>query len=333
MTLVTLMPEQKGNSWLSRFEENGIKVVQLNQDRFNIFRCVSVLSRYVRRNNIDVIHSTGYQADLVNMLVREDVKKVSTQRCHPREIGEKQSKWTRPFLEWGHLQIIKRMDAVVACSLSLQNTFVNGFGINTFAVQNGVDTERFFPLSSQERAKIRQQLGIGDNERIFLVLGSLRPRKNVGLIISAFSHANLKNYRLLIVGNGPDEESLHAQAADNKCVTFTGHISTPLKYLQAADVLVSSSLNEGLPNTVLEAMACGIPSILSDIGPHLELLDNPDVGVSFKSDSEEELIDCIRESTSWDLNDKRDKIRKYAEQEFGISVLAKKYAQIYNQTI
>ena len=69
MRLVTLMPEQDGNSWLNRFLECGLTVVQLNPKRFSLYKSISALNQYIKENGIDVVHSTGYQADLVNMLL------------------------------------------------------------------------------------------------------------------------------------------------------------------------------------------------------------------------------------------------------------------------
>jgi len=329
MTLVTLLPEQKGDSRLNDFVENGINVVQLMPQKGNVRKSISLLNDYIKRNKIDVVHSTGYQADFVNGMLSAKVKKVTTQRCHPKEIAEKKPKFMRPFLEWGHLKIIKRLDAIVACSLSLQNVFKDDFGMNIFAVQNGVDTKRFFPLPVIKKQHLREQLGIEKGKRVFLVLGSLSARKNVGIIIQAFLHSEIKNYKLLIVGPGPERESLEKMAEGNADIIFTGITSTPLKYLQASDVLVSSSLNEGLPNTVLEAMACGLPTILSDIGPHIELLNHPFLGLVFKRKEEKSLIEALESSLSWDIESLQSKIRNYVEDNYSIQSLARKYNEIY----
>lgn len=331
MTLVTLLPELERDSRLNDFVVNGINVVQLMPQKSNVWKSISLLNDYIKNNNIDVVHSTGYQADFVNGMLSVKVKKVTTQRCHPKEIAEKKPKFMRPFLEWGHLKIIKRLDEIVACSLSLQNVFKDEFGMKILAVQNGVDTNRFFPLPVAEKEHLREQLGIEKGKRVFLVLGSLSARKNVGIIIQAFQHSKINNYKLLIVGPGPERQALEKMTEGNSDIIFTGITSTPLKYLQAADILVSSSLNEGLPNTVLEAMACGLPTILSDIGPHIELIDQPFLGLIFKKKEEYSLIDALETSQAWEIESMRGKIRKYAEDNHSIQSLARKYNEIYKR--
>lgn len=329
--LVTLAPEEKGNSWLQRFYENGIEVVQFGQPLKNTLRCVKMLENYVKEHHVQVIHSAGYRADFVSSRVKCEVKKVSTQRSHPREIAEKFPKLFRHIIENYHLQLIKKMDAIVACSLSLQDAFVNDFGVKgTLAVQNGVNTDKFHPVTKDRKMQIRQDLGMNNDKRIYLVLGSLRERKNVGLIIRSFDSIQNPTWELYIVGCGPDEEKLRAMT-HNPQIVFTGNTDTPLLYLQAADVLVSSSLSEGLPNTVLEAMACGLPSVLSDIGPHIELHREDFLGKTFKSGSEKELTNIILESLNWNLEPMQKIIREYTENNFGLKGLATKYTEIYNQ--
>ena len=329
MTLVTLLPEKEGDSRLNDFVENGINVVQLMPQKSNVRKSISLLNDYIKKNNIDVVHSTGYQADFVNLMLSAKVKKVTTQRCHPKEIAEKKPKFLRPFLEWSHLKIIKRLDTIVACSLSLQSVFKDEFNMNILAVQNGVDTKRFFPLPVAKKEHLREQLGIEKGKRVFLVLGSLSARKNVGIIIQAFLHSKIKNYKLFIVGPGPERAALEKLAEGNADIIFTGFTSIPLKYLQASDILVSSSLNEGLPNTVLEAMACGLPAILSDIGPHIELMNQPFLGLIFKKEEEKSLIKALEVSQLWDIACMRENICEYAEANHSIQSLARKYNEIY----
>ena len=160
MTLVTLLPEKEGDSRLNDFVENGINVVQLMPQESNVWKCIIMLNDYIKKNKIGVVHSTGYQADFINAMLSAKVKRVTTQRCHPKEIAEKKPKLMRPFLEWAHLKIIKRLDVIVACSLSLQKVFKDEFGMSIFAIQNGVDTNRFSPLSEANKELLRKTLGL-----------------------------------------------------------------------------------------------------------------------------------------------------------------------------
>ena len=332
-TLITLEPEPEGRSWLQRFRDNHIDIVQFNLPKWNVLGDVSILKRYIKEHNVKVVHSSGYKADWVNMMVRKQVVSVSTQRCLPSEVAEKLPEVIRPILKKHHLSIIKKMDKVVACSKSLQKVFVNQYGMDVAAVQNAVNTEFFTPVNEDQRCEIRKQLNLPVDKTTYLVLGSLRERKNVGLIIDAFKAIENNNIQLLVVGTGPDDEALAKQASDDSRIIFTGATNKPKDYLQASDYLVSSALAEGLPNTVLEALSCGLIPILSDIEPHKELVEGTSVEHIFERHSKGELEKLLMDSLTWNREKQSKVARQVAVDCFGIDSLAKKYNEIYNNAL
>lgn len=331
--LVTLSPEVQGDSWLSRFTELGIEVLQLNQPARKILSCVGLLKRIVKEKNIDIVHSAGYRADFVNMLLRKSVVTITTQRCLPNVIAEGFPSLLRPFMTRWHLFIIKKLHRIVACSQSLQRAFDEDFHLRVDVAQNAVNTDSYTPVLSQEKMNLRRSFKLPENMRIFLVLGTFRPRKNVGNIIDAFVSINNSNSVLLLVGGGWQENELRQKASSYNNIVFTGTITNAKPYLQASDILVSSSLAEGLPNTVLEAISCGLPCILSDIEPHLEILEGTSVAVFFDRNSSVELAEAMQKTQSWNLNEMSVKARELALSRFGISRLASNYYDIYKRVL
>lgn len=327
--LVTLAPEKHGDSWLDRFSENGIEIVQFNQPLIKTKKCISLLKKLVRERHVDVVHSSGFRADFVNMHMRGLVKTVSTQRCLPNEIVEKFPKITRRPFEFLHLRIIMRMDCIVGCSKSIQKAFVATCNCKVDVVQNGVNTLYFTSLPENRKLELRRELGIPERNKVYLVLGVLLPRKNINLIIGAFQRIDNKDVSLIIVGSGSEEGKLRLQAGNDKRITFTGSTGYPLKYLQASDILIASSLAEGLPNTVLEALSCGLPCILSDIDPHKEIFEDKMVGIIFNRFSEQELADTLKDSLKWNLSVMSQEARSLAEEKFGLAILAQNYYNIY----
>lgn len=329
--LLTLEPENNDNTWLQRFKDNKIDVAQFNLPKWNVWGCVSKLKRHIKEHHINVVHSSGYKADLVNMLVKKYAVTVSTQRCLPTEVVEKLPKFIRPILEKYHLSIIDKIDNVVACSKALQKVFVEQYGMNVSAVQNAVNTDFFTSVSKEKKLELRKQLNLPVDKATYLVLGSLRERKNVGLIINAFKEIENTDVQLLIVGPGPEYDMLMKQASDDNRIIFTGATSKPKDYLQASDFLISSALAEGLPNTVLEALSCGLVPLLSDIDPHKELVDETLVKHIFDRNSKEELKTMLLESLTWNVAEQSKAARQVAVDCFGIDSLAKKYFEIYNK--
>lgn len=328
-TLVSIAPEINGNSWIERFKDAGIPVVQLNHPSWKFWKSIRVLKKYIKENHIDVVHSASYKSDFVNMFLRKYVKTISTQRCLPNEIVEGFPKLVKPPVEKLHLRIIKKMSVIVACSHFLQKVFINEYGIKAEAVQNGVDTDKFTPVTLEEKEKLRSKLNLSNDKMIFLVLGTFRPRKNVGTIIDAFRSINESNIELVIVGAGTQEIELKEKAKGDSRIIFTGVVSNAKDYLQASDILVSSSLAEGLPNTVLEAISCGLPCILSDIGPHFEILEGTGVAKFFNRNSSKELADIMTQALSWNINEMSKEARELAESRYSISRLASNYLEIY----
>jgi L-malate glycosyltransferase len=134
-------------------------------------------------------------------------------------------------------------------------------------IQTGVDTERFTPHRNEE---LRQQWGMRDDSVVFGFAGGLRGEKNLHLLLTAFSEAALpSNAHLVLIGDGPDRtelEQLSGSLGIRGRVSFRGHASEISEVMPAFDVFVMSSRTEQTPNALLEAMACGLPVIATNVG-------------------------------------------------------------------
>lgn len=329
MVLVTLSPELEGNSWLYKFKDSGIPHHCLNTHKIGIISAVMRLKKYLKENNIEVVHSSGFRANLVASFMPRKYRKIATQRCSPDDIGENMPRLLRPIITKMYLKTIDHIDCNVACSYTLQNIFSKKFKRKIGCVPNCVNTEYFMPLSDNDRALLRKNLGLDYSKKIFLILGRLCPLKNNITAIRTFNELKNLNAQLIVVGDGPEMDMLKS-ASENPNTLFIGTTLLPIKYLQASDALISCSLAEGLPNTVLEAISCGLPCILSDIEPHREIIGNTSAGVFFPTQDIVTLKDCIMEAMVWQ-EDRKIVARKLAVASFGISSLAKRYAQIYYQ--
>ncbi len=329
--LMTLSQEVEGDSWLDRFLENNIEVKQLNLPIRSTWRAVRLLKQYIKKNHVDIVHSSGYRADFINMLLGGYVKTVSTLRNQPNESVEKfPGVFKKPF-ELLHLAIIKKIGTLVVCSNALKSIYENDYHIKVKVVSNCVDTSYFTPVDENKKKELRNVTGISEDKKKYLVLGRLSERKNVGMIINAFKSVASQDIQLVIVGCGPEEERLMQEACGDNRIMFLGKTGSPLNYLQASDVLISSSLSEGLPNAVLEALSCGLPCILSDIEPHIEILEGTNAGVIFDRFCVEELRGVINDSISWDCKKMSCAARDVAIEKYSVETLARGYVGIYRE--
>lgn len=149
-------------------------------------------------------------------------------------------------------------------------------------IPNLVDTERFRPPSEARRDELRTQLG-WQKRRVLLFAGRLVALKACDVLLEAFREVSLRVPRshLVIVGDGPEAAKLKALVQSyqlSERVEFLGFRKDIPELLGACDVFCLPSLSEGLPNVLLEAMACGRPVVASALGGCQAAVD-PETGV------------------------------------------------------
>jgi glycosyltransferase involved in cell wall biosynthesis len=138
-------------------------------------------------------------------------------------------------------------------------------------IPNGVDIERFQPVSQEQKQQLRQSLGLPSG---FLAVftGRLDPEKNIASLAAVWPSVqqSIPNAHLLVIGTGSQEKQIQDLACDH--VHLLGKMADVVPYLQAADVFILPSSTEGLSNALLEALACGLPSIATAVGGNPELV-------------------------------------------------------------
>ncbi len=209
------------------------------------------------------------------------------------------------------LKAIDSIDAAIAVSDALKVRMIE-LGIpaeKVHVLKNGVDTD-FFRLQDQQAMRARWKL----KAKTLLMVGNLVPEKRPLAMLEALS--KIQDCDLLIAGNGPLKQSLvdaSVKLGLQQRVTFLGNVDqTELVSLyNAVDGLVLPSAREGLPNVLLEAIACGCPVLAADVGGVKEIINSPNLGAIIKtdlSDFDEKLAEFL--VARWD----RHAIRAIAEQ-------------------
>lgn len=244
------------------------------------------------------------------------------------------ARWHR----WAHRQVAA---CVAVSDETAQEARV--FGIpaqRVHAISNGVATERLRPVSTQTRHQMRQRLSIGDGF-VALAVGRLAVEKNpIGMLHAwamALPHLPA-DVQLIWVGDGP----LHAEAM--ACITrlglsmrvrLVGHSDDVPSWLVSADVFALSSHNEGMANTLLEAMACGLPSVATAVSGTAQLLVQPNAGVVVPVGDMEALADAmIRLAADRDLRAQMgQRARALIEAEYSIDGVASRIERLYEQVI
>jgi UDP-glucose:(heptosyl)LPS alpha-1,3-glucosyltransferase len=173
-----------------------------------------------------------------------------------------------------------RLRAVICISELVRDDIRRFYGVpeqKLHVIYNGIDLDRYHPrLATEHRSEVRRQYGIPESAPLFIYVGSGFERKGVGPLLAAFATAREKSSYLLVVGADKHLDSYRQQAEGlglSKRVNFTGGLKNVLPCYGAADAFVLPTLYEPLSNAVLEALACGLPCIVSDHCGAAELIE------------------------------------------------------------
>ena len=139
-------------------------------------------------------------------------------------------------------------------------------------VPNGVDTSIF----KKKKTDLKKRLGIPSDYKIITYVGRLIYAKGVQDLISVFPKIKEKcpKTKLLIVGEGDYRGELEKLGNKDKDILFLGQRDDIVDILNITDVFVNPSYSEGLPTTVLEAAAVGVPIVATDVGGTREIISN-----------------------------------------------------------
>lgn len=163
-------------------------------------------------------------------------------------------------------------------------------GVEFIVIPNGVETDRFKPIERTANAKVK-----------LLFIGRLIPRKGFQRVVKALPRVKEltgNGFEIEVVGTGDAKAQLDEEAEKLGVSDLIKYVGTvPYDRLEAsyqyADVFVLTSLSEGMPSVILEAMGCGLPVVASDVGGNNELITNGENGYLIKGDDIEGLAERL----------------------------------------
>jgi len=223
--------------------------------------------------------------------------------------------------------------------------YVGALGVDKdkiLVVGNGVDSERFRPIAKQTA---RESLGLPADVPVIITVGGLVERKGFHRVMEVLPNLRLKfpDTRYLIVGGasaeGDWETRLKALAARLKlsdAVHFLGPLPPEDLHvpLSAADVFVLSTRNEGWANVLLEAMACGLPVVTTDVGGNREVVCNEKLGTIVPFGNAEALAQALADALARPWN-RRDIIAHARDNDWThrVAVLSDEFERIHRRRI
>lgn len=238
-------------------------------------------------------------------------------------------------------QNLKDADTIIAVSGATKE-YVLRLGAKPKKVEvllNGVDLTKFKQLP-EKREEMRRKLGIPADAIVVLTVRRLVYKNGVDTLIEGANIAVKKNLRIvfLAVGKGPDSERVKLRinelgiAANFKLAGFVSDEDLPI-YYNAADIFVlPSKSGEGLPLVALEAMACALPVIATDVGGVREIL-NEDYGKLVPPNQPELLAKAILDFAEVDFSQHKKELRAMMEEKFSWDRNVERLVEIYEELI
>lgn len=238
-------------------------------------------------SEFDVFHGLqGFDVTVRPALVSErcGVPAVVKLAQHNHDLADKPGLRSLLGLAARRREAIARLSGIIAISQAIHDELLEiGIPESKIArISNGVDTDHFVPPGTEsERAQVRSELGWPDRKTI-VFSGAVIRRKRPHLLVHALAHAVKSEIDAQLALVGPEMDAEYASEirglagelkVDDRLI-WTGFVGTVAPYLQAADVFALLSAKEGMPNALLEAMASGLPSVVTAISGTTDLIED-----------------------------------------------------------
>jgi glycosyltransferase involved in cell wall biosynthesis len=189
----------------------------------------------------------------------------------------------------------------ICVSEAVRRRLIDDYGYEegkTVRVWNGVDLDRH-RLGSNQQAVTRGDLGIGSEDIVIICVANLLHSKRIDILLKAMAAIAEEGYpcRCIILGQGPLKDELERISRElglSSVVSFLGYKDDVRPYLNIGDMFVLCSRQEGLPLTLGEAMACGLPCVVTDVGGNSEIVLHGHTGMIIAPGSDEELAKAIK---------------------------------------
>ena len=291
-------------------ESLGGKIYRIPSKSSNYLEYKKQLSTLVKENQYEYVFRTV--ANAFGLLDLKIAKKAGTKRCIARSsnASDGESKILKVMNELGKRLFLKYADVKIAPSeLAAKYTFGEDL-CNRGKVKilnNGLDLKKYH-YSEKERNHIREELQISPNTKVVGHIGRFTIQKNHDFLIDVFEEiSKCIDSVLILVGEGELEEYVKEKVARKNIsskVYFLGIRSDIPALLSAMDIMIVPSFYEGMPNTVIEAQATGLPCLVSD---RITREANVTGAVKYLSISETPLvwaqqsIECLAETHDEDL--------------------------------
>jgi glycosyltransferase involved in cell wall biosynthesis len=242
------------------------------------WRCAWRLARLLRRAQVDVVHAHQYTPFFYGTLARLVYRRPPVLFT---EHGRHFPDYPRRKRMLVNRLLLERRDRVIGVGGAVRAALILNEGIPAPRVQviyNGIDTAAF-SNGDHEHEAIRRELGVGPGDFVILQVARLDYLKDHATAIRTMQRVvpRMPNARLVLVGEGPERSKIQTLVDQYQLgaqVRFLGLRKDVARLLHVADLFLLTSISEGIPLTVIEAMAAGVPVVSTRVGGLPEVVED-----------------------------------------------------------
>lgn len=314
-----------------RARRRGLSVRMVHCQGRADWRAIRQIEEYIQEDGIDLLHTHGYKADLYGYVAARRSHKPIVATCHNWVGG------TAALGIYNHLDrlALKRFNGLAAVSDSVAQRLIDS-GVSPRKIKtiaNGIDVEPF------ARAQPLPALAF-DGHKVVGMVARLDLQKGFEYLLCAVRElcVAFRELKVVIVGEGPDRKAIEdmiQQYGLQRNVVLAGQQSDMPGVYAAIDIFVLPSLNEGLPMTILEAMAASKPVIATRVGAIPSLIKDGDTGLLVDPRDSDGLRNAIaRLLTNVDICGRIGAAgHEWVSQNYTSEVMALKYRQMYEEVL
>lgn len=257
-------------------QKRGINVTGLAISRKNL-QGLNALRQWLKRHSVNLIntHSStdSWLAALARIGLGRKIPIVRTRHISAKIAPSVATRWLYK----------NGCEFVVTTGEQLRHYVLQQTGLmpeRVRSIPTGIDTTRFIP---GDKVAVRQRLGLPIDKPIIGIVATIRTWKGHVYLVEALAQLKHPEFKLLIVGDGPNKANVEKAIVEqqlDKQVIFAGQQANVVPWLQAMDIFVLPSYaNEGVPQSLMQAMLCGVPVISTPVGSIGELIQSGETGL------------------------------------------------------
>ncbi len=312
----------------------GVKIYLIDENQQSFIEVLIKMRKIIREQYIEIIHSHRYKENILALFSLNPLskKKLIATQHGMADVQVGKVKLRSHFISWLNLLILKRkFNIIVGVSDDIKRQFVEKHKINEKTVDvihNGIEIPKI--LTNRDKYSY---FTIGSAGRFF-------PIKDYSFFIeiARLIRDNTDQIRFKLAGDGPDMEKLQQKVRLynlKDCFEFVGHIDDMDYFYQGLDLYINTSIHEGIPMSILEAMAYKLPIIAPNVGGFNEIVDSGIDGYLIEIRTPEQFAEkCLYLYENRTLSKKMaESAREKVIKKFSVENMAEKYYSLYKNIV